>query len=119
MSRFKYAAPLLAVATDLPIFKEMAETGVAKPMRVGIYMAVHASIKTKHPNDPLVLSRARRALRILSQSRRYLAACMEDGAMRYSADGTPFSPVTDKQKTYAKALNQRIGERCGRKETAS
>lgn len=94
-SRFNETVPLLAAWTGLPLFVEMKETGIARPM-------VKAIRKDVLPRVPAgYRGRARRALGILCRSKRYLKAVLEPGAQYHNADGEPMGFVTEDHRRYA------------------
>ncbi len=97
-SRFGRSAPRLAELTGLPLFVRMAETGKAFPMTYRIDKDVIPRVPEGHR------SHARRLIRLLSFSQRYLQATLEEGAMRHDTEGRPVEPVTEADKEWARTM---------------
>ena len=101
MSKFGTSVPFLAEATGAPLFARMLEEKRAYPMAVGITRQILPLVKEGGRQ------RTRQMVRRLCHSKRYLLACMADGAQRFNADGTPAGEVTEKEKAFAAEARER------------
>lgn len=95
MSRFKRAVAFLARVTGAPLFVRMREERRALPMAEGI--AKQLTPMVPHGKRAQVRS----MVFMLNHSRRYLEACIVDGAMRFNADGSPAGPVSERERRIA------------------
>jgi sRNA-binding protein len=99
MSNWDRAIPVLAEMTGLPVFVRMRDEGVVLPVSVGLHRHALAQVA------PGTSKRAvRTAFQKMARSRRYLAACVADGAMRHGADGMPLAPVSEGQRSWARMI---------------
>lgn len=87
-SRFKRAIGELVDRTGMPLFRRMQETGRAIPMALGTGKALMDAL----PNGEK--RRVRRALHLLTRSKRYLQALAADDARRFDVYGEPAETVT-------------------------
>lgn len=97
-SRFGRAAPKLAELTNLPLFVTMTQRNIALPMAYRIDKQVIPHVPEGHR------SHARRLIRLLSFSQRYLQATLADDAQRHDVYGYPVEPVTEADKEWARRM---------------
>ena len=118
-SNFTEAVAILAELTGMTVFTMMRDDGIPRPITVGIH---RIAFKEGAPGKKRAISRA---LWKLGYSKRYLAACQAEGAMRHDATGYPQAPVTVSQQEWARQRlqmreqqSERAAERRREKEVA-
>lgn len=93
MGRFHRSLQVLA-GCGIPLFDMMRDTDCALPMARKIRTAVVQQVTACRPElSPKAVDRA---LGKLSNSRRYLQACVEPGAQRHDLMGRPVEPLSEK-----------------------
>jgi sRNA-binding protein len=79
----------------LPLFDQMRAEGRCLPMKIDIWRAIAAR------TDPVSHVALKAQIAVLARSRRYLAACAAEGAMRHDLDGKAVEPVTPEHRQRA------------------
>ncbi len=104
-SKFRYALHLLS-PLKRPLFYKMLKTARAYPMTKGIHLALAAAA-------PEYERRTIRGLAVLTGTRRYQRALLEENAVRYDAEGLPAEAVTDADREHAKLRLKNLNRKAG------
>jgi sRNA-binding protein len=82
----------------LPLFERMRVERRCLPMKISIWREIASR------TDPASHAALKAQIAILARSRRYLAACAAERAMRHDLDGKAVEPVTEEHRQRATRL---------------
>lgn len=109
MSRFERAIEVL-VQCGLPLFDRMKAEGKAYPMSLDTANAV------KHYAPPGIRRKVYSAVRLLTDSRRYLEACSAPDAQRWNLAGEATGPVRPSHRAWAVAKLEEMAAKAAERE---